>query len=328
MGKLSEAETKKALAKIEEYKKQSQKKRRKQGRPALYEDFMREPVGQKEADRYRSAVKVLDTEYKLGMTGYPKPRGVKKPKSKQEGGLLERFGRGLGKIIGSGTAPQGQTGRGSANTLTGKIVTRKSVKEKKAAKRQADFKKASRPAGRDTSANINPYKSTTQSTAKKGDRFGAKSTKSKGVFPKTKGAYTIQKGDTLSGIAKKSGTTVAKLMSLNPGLKDPNKIRAGAGLNLGTKGTQAPKTKTKVTDPRSDPRVARIFTKPKTSKAQKQKQNRTTVRPGRGTTGDRGNQKQTTNKKTTTPGLQGRKERRRGSRFATGGMAEYIRDLI
>ena len=246
---------------------------------------------------------------------------------KNEGGILEKFGRGLGKIIGSGTAPQGQTGRGSANTLTGKIVTKKSVKEKKAAKRKAMFDRNTTPAGMDTSGN--PYRSKTQSTAKVGDKFGAKTTKkTKGVFPKTKGAYTIQKGDTLSGIAKKSGTTVAKLMSLNPGLKDPNKIRAGAGLNLGTKGTQAPKTKTKVTDPRSDPRVARIFAKPKTSKAQKQKQNRTTVRPGRGTTGDRGNQKQTTNKKTTTPGLKGRKERRRGSRFATGGMAEYIRDLI
>lgn len=263
-------------------------------------------------------------------TGATKPTGgmrQARPRRRQEGGLLERFGRGLGKIIGSGTAPQGQTGRGSANTLTGKIVTKKSVKEKKAIKRKAMFDRNTSPAGRDTSANINPYKSTTQSTAKKGDKFGAGTKKAKGVFPKTKGAYTIQKGDTLSGIAKKSGTTVAKLMSLNPGLKDPNKIRAGAGLNLGTKGTQAPKTK-KVTDPRSDPRVARIFTKPKTSKAQKQKQNRTTVRPGRGTTGDRGNQTQTTNKKTSTPGLKGRKERRRGNRYATGGMAEYIRDLI
>jgi len=250
---------------------------------------------------------------------------MKFDKKMSEGGFLERFGRGLGKIIGSGTAPQGQTGRGSANTITGKIVTKKSVKEKKAAKRKAMFDRNTTPAGMDTSGN--PYRSKKQSTAKVGDKFGAKSTKSKGVFPKTKGAYTIQKGDTLSGIAKKSGTTVAKLMSLNPGLKDPNKIRAGAGLNLGTKGTQAPKTK-KVTDPRSDPRVARIFTKPKTSKAEKQKQNRTTVRPGRGTTGDRGNQTQTTNKKTSTPGLKGRKERRRGNRFATGGMAEYIKDLI
>ena len=252
-----------------------------------------------------------------------------KMRKKQEGGFLEKFGKGLGKIIASGTPPKDQKGKGSAGTISGKIITNKSVKEQKAAKRKSDFDKATRPAGRDTSANINPYKSTSQSTAKKGDKFGAGTKKAKGVFPKTKGAYTIQKGDTLSGIAKKSGTTVAKLMSLNPGLKDPNKIRAGAGLNLGTKGTQAPKTK--VRDPRSDPRVARIFTKPKTNKAQTQKQNRTTVRPGRGTTGDRGNLKETPKKKTVNTGLKSRKARRdarRTQNLSAGGMAEYIRDLI
>ena len=253
-----------------------------------------------------------------------------KMRKKQEGGFLEKFGRGLGNIIGSGTPPKDQKGKGSAGTISGKIITNKSVKEQKAAKRQADFNKATKRVNRDTSANINPYKSTTQSTAKVGDKFGANTTKkTKSVFPKTKGAYTIQKGDTLSGIAKKSGTTVAKLMSLNPGLKDPNKIRAGAGLNLGTKGTQAPKTR--VRDPRSDPRIDRIFTKPKTNKAKTQKQNRTTVRPGRGTTGDRGNLKETPKKKTVNTGLKNRKARRdarRTQNLSAGGMAEYIRDLI
>jgi len=52
------------------------------------------------------------------------------------------------------------------------------------------------------------------------------------MFPKTKGAYKIKSGDTLSGIAKRRGTTVAKIMSMNPGIKDKNKIRAGAGLKL------------------------------------------------------------------------------------------------
>ena len=55
--------------------------------------------------------------------------------------------------------------------------------------------------------------------------------------------YRIRRGDTLSGIAKRLGTTVRKLMALNPynpktgkGIKDPNKIRAGAMLNIrGTK---------------------------------------------------------------------------------------------
>ena len=38
--------------------------------------------------------------------------------------------------------------------------------------------------------------------------------------------YTVKSGDTLSGIAKKFGTTVAKLVSLNV-IKNANKINAG-----------------------------------------------------------------------------------------------------
>ena len=58
-----------------------------------------------------------------------------------------------------------------------------------------------------------------------------KKKKSKGLeYPKTKGTYKIKKGDTLSELAKDNNTTVAKLMELNPGIKDKDKIRAGAGL--------------------------------------------------------------------------------------------------
>ena len=59
------------------------------------------------------------------------------------------------------------------------------------------------------------------------------------AFPKTKGSYKIKKGDTLSGIAKARGTTVSKIMSMNPGIKDKNKIRAGAGLKLPPKPIKA-----------------------------------------------------------------------------------------
>mgnify|MGYP003123865487 CR=1 FL=1 len=59
------------------------------------------------------------------------------------------------------------------------------------------------------------------------------------TFPKTRGSYKIKKGDTLSGIAKARGTTVSKIMSLNPGIKDKNKIRAGAGLKLPPKPIKA-----------------------------------------------------------------------------------------
>lgn len=49
---------------------------------------------------------------------------------------------------------------------------------------------------------------------------------------------TIQKGQTLSGIAKSNGTTVDALLKANPSIKDPNKIYAGASLSL----PETPKT--------------------------------------------------------------------------------------
>jgi LysM repeat protein len=47
-------------------------------------------------------------------------------------------------------------------------------------------------------------------------------------------AYTIKKGDTLSGIAKANNTTVKKIMDANPSITNPNVIRAGAKLNIPT----------------------------------------------------------------------------------------------
>lgn len=44
--------------------------------------------------------------------------------------------------------------------------------------------------------------------------------------------YTIRRGDTLSGIAKKFGTTIKQIMEDNPFIKDPNKIYAGDVLKI------------------------------------------------------------------------------------------------
>ena len=43
--------------------------------------------------------------------------------------------------------------------------------------------------------------------------------------------YTIQTGDTLGGIAAKTGTTVARLEQLNPGI-DPTALRVGQTIRV------------------------------------------------------------------------------------------------
>ncbi len=53
-------------------------------------------------------------------------------------------------------------------------------------------------------------------------------------------SYTIQYGDTLSGIASKTGKSMQELMRLNPSITDPNKIYAGRTLSLGASAAPAP----------------------------------------------------------------------------------------
>ena len=54
--------------------------------------------------------------------------------------------------------------------------------------------------------------------------------------------YTIQSGDTLSGIASRYGTTVDTLMGLNPYITNRNLIYAGNTLNLPGAQQSAPAT--------------------------------------------------------------------------------------
>ena len=49
-------------------------------------------------------------------------------------------------------------------------------------------------------------------------------------------SYKIKSGDTLSEIAKRNNTTIKAIMAMNPSIKDPNKIRAGATLKMAGKG--------------------------------------------------------------------------------------------
>jgi murein DD-endopeptidase MepM/ murein hydrolase activator NlpD len=62
-------------------------------------------------------------------------------------------------------------------------------------------------------------------------------------------SYTIQYGDTLSGIASKTGKSIQELMRLNPSITDPNKIYAGRTLSLGTSAPAAPAPAPKPTIP-------------------------------------------------------------------------------
>ena len=86
------------------------------------------------------------------------------------------------------------------------------------------------------------------------------------AFPKTKGPYKIKRGDTLSGIAKKYKTTVASIMKMNPGIKDKDKIRAGAGIRIG--GTyKTPADKSKAARGKSD--FGKIFSPTEKQKARR-----------------------------------------------------------
>ena len=61
---------------------------------------------------------------------------------------------------------------------------------------------------------------------------GTNSTSNESAKEQKYETYTIQKGDTLSKIAKKNGTTVEKILAANPYIKDKNKIYAGKTLQI------------------------------------------------------------------------------------------------
>ncbi len=68
-------------------------------------------------------------------------------------------------------------------------------------------------------------------------------------FPKTKGAFKIEEGDSLSKISKMTGKSIKEIMAANKDITDPNKIRAGAGLKgLGKRSDYTTKIVTKKDD--------------------------------------------------------------------------------
>ena len=162
-----------------------------------------------------------------------------------------------------------------------------------------------------------------------------------GVDAQITQAYTLKVVDTakhgadnLGSIAKARGTTVAAILKANPGIKDKNKIRAGAGLK-GIPGIQGSSTIKNIADAGPKGKSFPVGTKfGELYKGKGKKKASGKVRAGRGTTGDRGNQTETATKKKSTPGLKGRKQRREKRNFNIGGMAsvssmdDYMKDLL
>ncbi|RXM10820.1 N-acetylmuramoyl-L-alanine amidase [Bacillus subtilis] len=78
-------------------------------------------------------------------------------------------------------------------------------------------------------------------------KIGGKSSASSGGSSGSGTTYTVKKGDTLSGIAKAEGVSVANLQSWN-NIKDPNKITIGQKLKLkGSSSSSSTKTNSKKT---------------------------------------------------------------------------------
>ncbi|MCY8513567.1 N-acetylmuramoyl-L-alanine amidase [Bacillus atrophaeus] len=76
-------------------------------------------------------------------------------------------------------------------------------------------------------------------------KIGGKSSAASGGSSGSATTYTVKKGDTLSGIAKAEGVSVANLQSWN-NIKDPNKITVGQKLKLkGSSSSSSTKTSSK-----------------------------------------------------------------------------------
>jgi LysM repeat protein len=81
-------------------------------------------------------------------------------------------------------------------------------------------------AGLDSGKHHHANKQTTTVTAKR-----RKKTRGHGHKQQPRRTYTVVSGDTLAGIAAKTGTTVARLEQLNPGI-NPTALRVGQTIRV------------------------------------------------------------------------------------------------
>ena len=84
----------------------------------------------------------------------------------------------------------------------------------------------------------NKSKSPKGNTSSPFPKGGAITGKSKTPAAKTSSKYRVRSGDTLSGIAKRAGVTLAELRAANPQIADPRKIFRNTGVNIPKGGTK------------------------------------------------------------------------------------------
>ena len=120
--------------------------------------------------------------------------------------------------------PKGRPGAGQTHTITGKDG--KLSKTAAAAEKRVKARERRRAA---TQAGVGTTAAAVAATPFIGDDDKEASAKSSSK------SYTIKKGDTLSEIARDSGTTLKKLKEANPQIKDLNKIKPGQKINIPAK---------------------------------------------------------------------------------------------
>lgn len=166
------------------------------------------------------------------LEGRKAPAAAKAVAKTTKGGTLAKIGRGVSR----GLLPRTPLGiAATAAALTLPSVFSALNKGAKQGKTVAAGGTAGVKGGSTTGFIPSKAKGNTASPFPKG---GAITGKSKTPAAKTSGKYRVQNGDTLSGIAKRAGVTLAELRVANPQITDPRKIFRNTGVNIPKGGTK------------------------------------------------------------------------------------------
>ena len=155
---------------------------------------------------------------------------------------------GLTKGQGLASLPPGLTLESIVKKIPkGKKLKKTIFKTAQKGTKESDMKKNKYRGGyHNQRSNNNNNKTDPMSVQKNAVEKQLKNKSKKLEFPKTTGAFKIEKGDSLSKISKMTGKSIKEIMAANKDITDPNKIRAGAGLKgLGKRSDYTTKIVTK-----------------------------------------------------------------------------------